>query len=66
MPDGEMVWWKRFLGQFQNGEFFQNDAWSEFPDILGNVVVSLCRNIRSLETVMHIPFVLCDAFTVLA
>jgi hypothetical protein len=25
-----------------------------------------CRNIRSLETVMHIPFVLCDDFTVLA
>ena len=29
---------KRFLGQFQNGEFFQNDAWSEFSDILGEVV----------------------------
>jgi hypothetical protein len=25
-----------------------------------------CRDIRSLETVMHIPFALCDDFTVLA
>ena len=44
----------------------KNGFWIHDVGNRTNIGGCSCRNIRSLETVMHIPFVLCDAFTVLA
>ena len=47
--------------QFFGGYFVPSVPYTILEGVLRD-----CRNIRSLETVMHIPFVLCDVFTVLA